>query len=455
MLILRGEFRAGAGDDAGGAAGADVERGGQVVRVVVRPFAAAAAPAVVGTADAVIHAGGAIPWAADVPLHVGIVGEELALIIEADIELVAEAVAEEFEAGAIGVHAANVAAGGEDAAGVAICIPQAREDVVFIPNFRRTAVGEAFGEFGVVAAVEVDAFAIGADDHAVQAVLAAAGHGVELGDLVVLIVAIGVLEAVEAVVFAVFIHHDVEAVESGEQAVRFAEFDGEFFGFEVLGLADGRNAHAVDAAVLVAGDEASFGIDGEGDPGAFLVLRHIVELLDLEAFRHGHVSRRDRFGGAAVFAAAAADFAIEGLAPRSLAVFLDDEGFFEFLRACFGGLPTAIRLDDDVLAAGGQFQRESGDHRRDAALVGRVDDEFVALATLDVLAEVSFGRLLPIGIGEDLLAVEAGSGAVVAGELERGELRILRHIELVPEGDLVVFVAVFGEPNPLRGGVER
>jgi hypothetical protein len=79
VLVFRGEFRAGASDDAGGAAGADVERGGQRVGVVVRPFAAAAAPAVVGTADAVIHAGGAIPGAADVPLHVGVVGEELAV----------------------------------------------------------------------------------------------------------------------------------------------------------------------------------------------------------------------------------------------------------------------------------------------------------------------------------------------------------------------------------------
>ena len=48
-----------------------------------------------------------------------------------------------------------------------------------------------------------------------ETVLAAAGHGVELGDLVVLVVAVGVLEAVEAVVFAVFIDHDVEAVEGG------------------------------------------------------------------------------------------------------------------------------------------------------------------------------------------------------------------------------------------------
>ena len=337
---------------------------------------------------------------------------------------------------------------------MAVGVPEAREDVVFIPNFGGTAVGEAFGEFGVVAAVEVDAFAIRADDHAVQSVLAAAGHGVELGDLVVLIVAIGVLEAVEAIFGSVFIDHDIKAVEGGEEAVRFAHFDGEFFGFEVLGLADGGNAHAVDAAVLVAGDEAAFRIDGEGDPGAFLVLRHIVELLDFEAFRHGDVRSSDGLGRATVFTAAAADFAVERLAPRTFAIIVDDEGFLEVLRARFGDFPSAIRLDDDVLAAGGQFQRDACDKGRGAALVAGVDDEFVALATFDDLAKVRFGGFHPVCIGEDGLAVEAGGGAVVAGELELGELRILRHVKLMPEGDLVVFVAVFGEPDPLWGSVE-
>ena len=295
-----------------------------------------------------IHACGAIPGAADVPLHVGVVGEELALVVEGDVELVAETVAEEFHVFAIGLHAANEAAGGEFASGVAVRIPQAREDMVFVPNFRGAAGAEFLGQIGVVAAIEVDAFAIGADDHAVQAVLAAAFHGDELGGLVVLIVAIGVLEAVEAVPLAVLVHHDVEAVEGGEQAMGLAHFDSEFFGFERGGGADGGNAHAVDAAVLVTGDEAALRIDGERHPGAFLILWHVVKFLDLEALRHGDVCRSDGFGRTGV---STADFAVEGLAPRAFAVVVNDEGFLEFLRARFGGLPGAIRLDDDVLAA--------------------------------------------------------------------------------------------------------
>jgi hypothetical protein len=180
----------------------------------------------------VIHARGAIPRAADVPLHVGVIGEEFALVVEGDVEFIAEAGAEELHVFAIGFHAANEAAGGEAAAGMAVRIPQAGQDVVFVPNLGRTAGAEFLRQLGVIAAIEVDAFAVRAHDHAVQAVLAAALHGDELGGLVVLIVAVGVLQAVEAVFLAVLVHHDVEAVEGGEEAVGLAQLDGEFFGLQ-------------------------------------------------------------------------------------------------------------------------------------------------------------------------------------------------------------------------------
>ena len=112
-----------------------------------------------------VDAGGAIPGGADVPFHVGVVGEEVASGIEGDVELVAEAVAEEFEVGAVGVHGADVTAGGEDAAGVAVGVPHAGEEVVFGPEGGGAGAVDAGGEVGVVAAVEVDAFAVGAEGH--------------------------------------------------------------------------------------------------------------------------------------------------------------------------------------------------------------------------------------------------------------------------------------------------
>ncbi len=89
---------------------------------------------------------------------------------------------------------------------------------------------DALGQGAMIAAVEVDAFAIGTEGHGVQAVLTAAGHGDEFFGFVVLVVAIGVGEAVKAVVFAVFIDHDVEGIKGVKEAVGFADVGGEFFG---------------------------------------------------------------------------------------------------------------------------------------------------------------------------------------------------------------------------------
>ena len=91
-----------------------------------------------------------------------------------------------------------------------------------------------------------------------------------------------------------------------------------------------------------------------------MILGYIVELFYFETFGRSDVGRSDGFGRAVIITAAT-DLAVEGLAPRSFAVFLNDEGLLEILRACFGGLPLAIRLDDDVLTTCGQFQRDPSD----------------------------------------------------------------------------------------------
>lgn len=455
-LVFRGELGAGAEGDAGGAAEADVDDGGEAVGVVAGPLAGAAAPAELGAAGAVVHAGGAIPGGADVPLHVGVVAEELALGAEGDVELVAEAGAEELEVFAIGIHGADVAAGGEAAAGVAVGIPEAGQELILTPLPTGGAGGiEILGEVGVVAAVEEDACAIGADGHGVEAVLATAFHGVELVDLVELVVAAGVGEAVEAVVLAVLVDHDVEAVEGVEEAVGLAHVDGELLGLEGGGGADGRDGHAVDAAVLVAGDEAALLVDGEGDPGALLVFGHVVEELDVEAGGHGDLRGGDGFRWGVVFLAATFD--VQRESPGALAVELDHSGGPPLLLAGGGGLPVPAGLHEHLLGAVCQFDLEAGDEGGDAAFVARVDEEFILLAGLDVLADVHLGRLLPVGIGQHLFAVEEGLRAVVARQLQRGGVGVAGDFERMTEGDGVVLGGVLGEPDPLGsgGGGER
>jgi len=72
-----------------------------------------------------IDAGGDIPGRALIPLHVGVVGEEFAVLVEGDVELVAEAESEELDGLAVGIHAADVATGGIFAFGVAAGVPHA------------------------------------------------------------------------------------------------------------------------------------------------------------------------------------------------------------------------------------------------------------------------------------------------------------------------------------------
>src|SRR5271169_1717970 len=72
FLILGGEFGAGAEDNAGRAADADVDDSGQTVEVVFGPLGGAFAEAAVVGAGGVEDADRAIPGRAPVPFHVAV-----------------------------------------------------------------------------------------------------------------------------------------------------------------------------------------------------------------------------------------------------------------------------------------------------------------------------------------------------------------------------------------------
>ena len=83
-LVLGGKLGAVAERDAGGRAGADVDDRREAVDVIGGPFAGAAAPAELAAAG---QRGstrvGRVPRRAHVPFHVGIVGEQLAVRLNA------------------------------------------------------------------------------------------------------------------------------------------------------------------------------------------------------------------------------------------------------------------------------------------------------------------------------------------------------------------------------------
>jgi hypothetical protein len=111
ILILVGKLRAVAKHYARRRARPDVGDRRQAVDVIRGPFARAIAIAKVAAAYRVQDARGAIPRQVDVPLHVRVVGEQLAVAIEGDIERIAIAHRDQIPFLAVGADAADVAAG--------------------------------------------------------------------------------------------------------------------------------------------------------------------------------------------------------------------------------------------------------------------------------------------------------------------------------------------------------
>ena len=279
-LILRGEFGTCAEYATGGRAWADVHTGGQAVFIICRPLATAAAPAEVRTAHAMVHACGAIPRRADVPFHVRIVGDHFAVRVESEVELIAEAHAEDLDRLRVPIGFANVAAGREDAPRVAIRIPHAWEDVIFTPKAHHLArLLDIVWELGVIAAVEVDAAAIGRDLHGVRAMFATALHGAQILRRVERAIAL-VLHPPEtwlAVGRGLLVVHHVERVVRIEQTVRAADGAGDLLDLRLVTRTDGRNGHAIEAAVLVAAENATLRIRGHAHPGTLVRLWHVVD----------------------------------------------------------------------------------------------------------------------------------------------------------------------------------
>src|SRR5262249_16665219 len=111
LPVLGRELRAIAERDARRRAGSNVGRRGQAVHRIRTPLAGAVAVAALRAAGDVKDAGGPIPGSVDVPLHVGVVGEELAIAIERDVERVAEADRDQLPSLAVRADAVDMATG--------------------------------------------------------------------------------------------------------------------------------------------------------------------------------------------------------------------------------------------------------------------------------------------------------------------------------------------------------
>ena len=125
-------------------------------------------------------AGVSIPTGSDVPLHVGVVGEEITLGTERDVVCVSESTGDEFIPGAVEIGSNHIAGRRHPAHGVSARIPQPFQQYVLVGMLERRVASQAFRRPNMVSMDEVERLAVGSQCNGVGTVLATPVPGGEL-----------------------------------------------------------------------------------------------------------------------------------------------------------------------------------------------------------------------------------------------------------------------------------
>jgi len=205
----------------------------------------------------------------------------------------------------------------------------------------------------------------------------------------------------------------------------------ELFNLGPVGAAEGGEGDAVEAAVLVAGDELAFGVDGHGDPGTLFALGDGVE------FVSGEAGKGDDFVGNRIGRGT-----VESVFPWALAIGCDHGGGDPFLGARGPGFPVCAGFDLGGLAVL-LFQGKGGDEAGRAPFILGLEGQLIG-TRLDEIGDVEGGGGLPIRIGQDLFSVQERGRAVVTGEEELGHGDpAFGNLDGGPEGDLILVSGIF------------
>ncbi len=263
---------------AGRRAAADIDRRRQAVDVILRPLRPAAPPAELGPGHQVVDPRRPVPGQRDVPLHVRVVREQLAVAIERTVVGVAKAPHEQLDEAAVGVGPHDRAAGRLDARGVAVGVFVLRRDQLAVVEMMvRAGGGQRRLDEGVVADDDVNE-AVRAEHRRMRPMLAHAALELEerfdaLGGAVV----VGIGQPVEGRARGAIAHGEHVAVPS-QDALAVVHL-----GAEVLD----RLERAVVVLVLHQQERTPF---ARGDDVARFVEAHCHE-------RTGRVGRDDLFDG--------------------------------------------------------------------------------------------------------------------------------------------------------------
>ena len=281
-------------------------------------------------------------------------------------------------------------------------------------------------------------------------VFAAARDVAQLDDFIELVVAVGVLAAIEATARS-SVADDVERIERPQQTLRarhwldplglvllllINEFDVEMLDLGFVTAADLRRRDSAETEVaLIADDQPPLRIGRDVDPRAKRFLRDREESFHLETGEQvEQVTRWRRLSRI-----------IERLAARMVAKFEGDcrrHGLLGVAR--FGDLPT--RVGHDKLRRA--IRTEQHDLRNEARRAVAVRDfRLNHVRTGDELClDVALQRLVPVVVRAELLAVERQRRHVVARGTQQHRLGMAA-VERFPED---ILLAGIGSPNPTR-----
>ena len=292
LLVLGREFGTIAKADAGGRAWTDVYHGRQAVGIVDGPLAGSIAPAKFSPADHVAHAGGAVPGRVQIPFHVGVKSEQLALAIEGGIVFIAKTRGDDLPVLAIRVSLGNPAPRRENALHEATTIDP-RQQLVLLPD-RWHPGNIILRQCRLIAHHHINRFALGPQHHGVRSMFPSLLlKFFEQRDLIKLVIASGIFQTVEATP-TVFLAIDcgVETVEGIQQALTMAHVYLQFLHLGASLVAWRWHGHPIQRAVLVGDNQASPVIHTHADPRTLLFLGHRVDQFHIEAFFDVHVRRR-------------------------------------------------------------------------------------------------------------------------------------------------------------------
>ncbi len=149
-----------------------------------------------------------IPRQADVPFHIAVKREELALPVECEVIRIAKAGDDPFPGLSFVIAAQDLAPGGHDARGMASSVVVMGKQLSLVGDVHRTVRVDRRPQVGMVAVAEIEP-AVGAEFDRVGTVLAHAARALtDQRTVAVNPLGIGVREAVDAGPFGALTHNE-------------------------------------------------------------------------------------------------------------------------------------------------------------------------------------------------------------------------------------------------------